>query len=67
MAKLTLLTLSSLIQLVNFDSLYLIGYAWLFGMCEYPGTPSLISLLTEVKLFGLHSLEVCTNLVYLFV
>jgi len=32
MAKLALLTLSSLIRLVNFDSLYLIGYAWLFGM-----------------------------------
>jgi len=32
MGKLTLLTLSSLIQLVNFDGLYLIAYAWLFGM-----------------------------------
>ena len=63
MAKLTLLTLSSLIHLVNFDGVYLVGYAWLFGMCEYHGTPSLICILTEVtvKLFGLHSLEVCTN------
>jgi len=32
MAKVTMLTLSSLIRLVNLDSLYLIGYAWLFGM-----------------------------------
>ena len=61
MAKLTVLTLSSLIHLVNFDGLYLIGYAWLFGMCEYRFTPSQICLLTEVKLFGSHSLEVCTN------
>lgn len=68
MAKLTLLTLSSLIHLVNFDGVYLLGYAWLFGMCECRGTRSRICLLTEVKLFGLHSLEVCTNsshLVYL--
>jgi len=32
MAKSTVLTLSSLIHLLNFDGLYLIGYAWLFGM-----------------------------------
>lgn len=32
MAK--VLTFSSTIGLVNFDGLYLIGYAWLFGMCE---------------------------------
>ena len=43
MAKLTQLTLSSLIHLVNFDGLYLIGYAWLFGMCEYHDTPSQIA------------------------
>ena len=70
MAKLTLLTLSSLIHLVNIDGLYLIGYAWLFGMCEFPGTPSWIFfVLIEVKLFGLHFLEVRTDslhLVYLF-
>jgi hypothetical protein len=32
MTKVTMLTLSSLIRLVNLDSLYLIGYSWLFGM-----------------------------------
>ncbi|KAF8807272.1 hypothetical protein BYT27DRAFT_7241872 [Phlegmacium glaucopus] len=32
MAKVALLTFSSLISLVNLDGLYLLGYAWLFGM-----------------------------------
>lgn len=32
MAKVQVLTLTSLLNLVNLDGLYLVGYAWLFGM-----------------------------------
>jgi hypothetical protein len=35
MAKVEVLTLASLAGLVNLNSLYLLGYAWLFGMCEF--------------------------------
>lgn len=34
MAKLEVLTLSSLTGLVNARGAYLLGYSWLFGMCE---------------------------------
>jgi hypothetical protein len=73
MAKVTMLTLSSLIRLVNIDGLYLIGYAWLFGMCESrANTLWGISSLTKfdsLKLFGFRSLEVShsLHLVYAFV
>jgi len=32
MAKVEVLTLGSILQLVNLNGLYLVGYAWLFGM-----------------------------------
>lgn len=34
MAQVQILTLASIPQLLNLNGLYLIGYAWLFGMCE---------------------------------
>lgn len=34
MARAQTLTVASLINLVNLDGLYLLGYAWLFGMCK---------------------------------
>ena len=35
MAKLEVLTFSSLVGLINARGAYLLGYSWLFGMCEF--------------------------------
>jgi len=34
MAKVEVITLASLTSLANLNGLYLVAYAWLFGMCE---------------------------------
>ena len=33
MAKVDVITFVTLTNLISFDGLYLVGYAWLFGMC----------------------------------
>jgi hypothetical protein len=38
MAKVEILTLSTLFQLFSVNGLYVLGYAWLFGMCMSPLT-----------------------------
>lgn len=37
MAKVETLTLTSLVKLFSPSGLYLVGYAWLFGMCKSTG------------------------------
>jgi hypothetical protein len=35
MAKAEILTIKAVTQLINFNGIYLLGYAWLFGMCRH--------------------------------
>jgi len=35
MAQVDVITFATLTNLISFNGLYLIGYAWLFGMCWY--------------------------------
>lgn len=35
MSRTETLTLGSAFGLANVNGLYMLGYAWLFGMCEY--------------------------------
>jgi len=35
MAKAEILSFKALTQLINVNGIYLLGYAWLFGMCRH--------------------------------
>lgn len=35
MAKVELLTVSNALELLSLRGVYMIGYSWLFGMCEH--------------------------------
>ena len=38
-SKVEILTASSVLELLTLRSAYLLGYAWLLGMCEYSTRP----------------------------
>jgi hypothetical protein len=48
MAKVELLTLSSLFGLFSPQGVYLLAYAWLFGMCAFSNHPFDLSLRFDV-------------------
>lgn len=68
MARIQLLSFASLAGLFNLNALYLVGYAWLFGMCEFrPRRCSSSNALTfkNLQLCGYPSSEVCHSVVAL--